>query len=87
MNGLLYKNAKKQLNKFNEFVELNNIVTLTIPATKMAAQIYADLRSSGQVIGHTDSLIAGIALAENLKLATNNTDHFKGLKGLSWLIG
>lgn len=88
LNGLIYKDAKKQLSRFNAFVELNNIITLTIPSTKMAAQIYADLRQRGEVIGHTDSLIAGIALAENLKLATNNTDHFKRIEGLelvNWL--
>ena len=34
LNGLLYKDAKKQLTKFNEFVELNRVVPLTMNATK-----------------------------------------------------
>jgi predicted nucleic acid-binding protein len=72
LNGLLYKDAKKQLTKFNEFVELNRVVPLTINATKKAAEIYSDLRKKGKVIGHTDSLIAGIALAEGLQISTNN---------------
>lgn len=76
LNGLLYKDAKKQLNNFIAFSELNNIVSLTINATTEAATIHANLRKQGKPIGHTDSLIAGIALANNLQLATNNVAHF-----------
>jgi predicted nucleic acid-binding protein len=88
LNGLLYKDAKKQLTKFNEFVELNRVVPLTMNATKKAAEIYSDLRKKGKIIGHTDSLIAGIALTEGFEISTNNTDHFKRVKGLkltNWL--
>lgn len=65
------------------------MLPLTISATRIAAEVYADLRKKGQLIGHTDSLIAGIALAENLQLVTNNTEHFKRVKGLqlsNWLL-
>jgi predicted nucleic acid-binding protein len=88
LNGLLYKDAKKQLKKFTDFAELNKILPLTISATRQAAEIYADLRKQGQLIGHTDCLIAGIALTNGLQLVTNNTDHFKRVKGLelvNWL--
>ena len=88
LNGLLYKDAKKQLKKFEDFIELNKILPLTISATKQAAKIYAALKKEGQPIGHTDCLIAGIALTNGLQLATNNTDHFKRVKGLeliNWL--
>lgn len=57
-------------------------------AAGIAAEVYADLRKQGQPIGHTDSLIAGIALVNDLQLVTNNTDHFKRVKGLelqNWL--
>jgi predicted nucleic acid-binding protein len=88
LNGLLYKDAKKQLKKFTDFADLNKILPLTISATKKAAEIYADLKKQGQPIGHTDCLIAGIALTNGLQLATNNTDHFKRVEGLelvNWL--
>ncbi len=88
LNGLLYKDAKKQLQKFTDFADLNKILTLTISAAKQAAEIYADLKKTGQPIGHTDCLIAGIALTNGLQLVTNNTDHFKRVKGLelvNWL--
>lgn len=83
LNGLLYKDAKKQLIKFEEFVELNKVVTLTLPMTKIAAGIQAELRKNGTEIGHADTLIAGIAISSKLQLVTNNTNHFKRIKGLS----
>lgn len=88
LNGLIYKDARNQLKKFADFTELNKILPLTISAAKQAAEIYAKLRKQGQPIGHTDCLIAGIALTNNLQLATNNTDHFKRVEELelvNWL--
>jgi predicted nucleic acid-binding protein len=88
LNGLLYKDAKKQIQKFTDFVSLNKILPLTISATKQAAEIFAELKKTGQPIGHTDCLIAGIALTNDLQLVTNNTDHFKRIKELeivNWL--
>ena len=49
---------------------------------KTAATIQADLRKKGNEIGHTDTLIAGIAIISELQLITNNTDHFNRIKGL-----
>ncbi|MEI6052555.1 MAG: type II toxin-antitoxin system VapC family toxin [Opitutaceae bacterium] len=82
LNGLLYKDARKQLSKFEEFVELNKVIPLTLPMAKTAATIQADLRKKGTEIGHTDTLIAGIAITSELQLVTNNTDHFRRIKGL-----
>ena len=44
LNGLLYKDARKQLQRFTEFADLNKILPLTISATKQAAEIYAELK-------------------------------------------
>lgn len=82
LNGLLYKDAKKQLLKFEAFTRLNRIIPLTRPMAKKAAEIQAALRKKGAEIGHTDTLIAGIALTSGLQLITNNTDHFNRIKGL-----
>lgn len=82
LNGLLYKDARKQLTKFEEFVKLNKVISLTMRMAKVAAMIQADLRKKGTEIGHTDTLIAGIAITSELQLVTNNTDHFKRIKGL-----
>lgn len=88
LNGLLYKDARKQLKRFSDFAELNKILPLTLSASRQAAKIYASLRKKGEPIGHTDCLIAGIALTNNLQLVTNNIDHFKRIDGLdivNWL--
>ncbi len=82
LNGLLYKDAKKQLQKFEVFARLNRIIPLTRPMARKAAEIQAELRKNGAEIGHTDTLIAGMALTSRLQLITNNTDHFNRIKGL-----
>jgi len=55
---------------------------MTLRTAGRSAEIYADLRKKGKEIGHTDTLIAGIAIANNLQLVTNNTDHFEQIKNL-----
>ena len=82
LNGLLYKDARKQMLRFEEFVVLNKVIPLSLRMAKTAAAIQADLRKKGTEIGHTDTLIAGIAMTSELQLVTNNTDHFKRIKGL-----
>ena len=82
LNGLLYKDARKQLSKFEEFVNLNKVIPLTLPMAKAAGVIQAELRKKGKEIGHTDTLIAGTALKSELQLITNNSDHFKRIDGL-----
>jgi predicted nucleic acid-binding protein len=83
LNGLLYKDAKKQLAKFEAFVKLNRVIPLTLPMAKAAAEIQSDLRKKGIEIGHTDTLIAGIALTSELQLITNNTSHFRRIPQLN----
>jgi tRNA(fMet)-specific endonuclease VapC len=84
LNGLLYKDARKQMIRFEEFIALNKVITLTLRMAKTAAAIQAELRKKGNEIGHTDTLIAGIAITSGLQLVTNNTDHFKRIKGLDF---
>lgn len=89
LNGLLYKDARKQLSKFEDFASLNKIIPLTLRSVQLSANIQADLRKNGTQIGHTDTLIAGIAIANDLQLITNNTAHFERIKLLktsNWLV-
>ena len=48
LNGILYKYAKKQLVKFNDFVNLNRVVPLTIISSKISAGIFAEFRKKGK---------------------------------------
>lgn len=43
LNGLLYKDARKQITRFEEFVSLNKVIPLTQRMAKVAAEIQADL--------------------------------------------
>jgi tRNA(fMet)-specific endonuclease VapC len=81
LNGLLYKDAKRQLLKFEDFIQLNKVIPLTLPMAKTAAVIQSELRKKGTEIGHTDT--------SELQLITNNTNHFKRIKGLeidNWML-
>lgn len=57
-----------------------------LPLDREAATRAADLRQrlarSGVSIAMADSLIAGIALINNLPLLTRNRKHFEGVEGL-----
>jgi len=47
------------------------------------AQIRADLKKRGQMIGANDLFIAAHARSLGLRLVTNNTAEFSGVKGLT----
>lgn len=82
LSGLKYKDARKQLNLFEELASYSNILPLTRESVEISANIYADLRSKGDLIDDADILIAGIAMANSLDLATHNRSHFDRIEGL-----
>ncbi len=88
LNGLLYKDAKQQLQTFQNFAQLNHIIPLTKRSVEISAKIFANLRKEGLPIGHTDTLIAGIAIDNDMVLVSNNTSHFNRIGNLeldNWL--
>lgn len=82
VSGLKYRDAKKQLNNFLKFAEYCNILPLTTQSVTIAGDIYAKLRSRGELIDDIDILIAGIALDNDLVLVTGNEKHFQRIKSL-----
>lgn len=82
LNGLTYRDARQQMERFEAIVGLSDVVLVTAESAALSARIEADLRRKGLTIGHTDTLIAGVALANGLLLATNNTRHFERIAGL-----
>ena len=65
------------------------IVMIDHPVLDKAAELYARLRASGQLIEDADLLIAAIALVHDMTLVTNNTAHFSRISGLQvedWLL-
>jgi tRNA(fMet)-specific endonuclease VapC len=88
LRGLKAKNALKQLQAFETFSSVSEILSITPEIISRASDIYADLYRNGDLIGDADILIAATALAENCVLATNNEKHFSRIKGLNtinWL--
>ena len=82
LNGLLYKDARTQLGRLQAIVALSELLPVTAESAAISAHIEADLRRRGLSIGHTDTLIAGVALANGLALVTNNTRHYERIDGL-----
>lgn len=88
VKGHEYVGAHDRQKLFDEFCELNNVIPLDQAACRRAAQVYADLRRRGNLIPDADILIAGIALAGDYVLVTQNVKHFQRVPGLrveSWL--
>ena len=82
LNGLMYKDAKRQLDRFEEFVSFNQVLPLNQKIAQRAAQTFADLRKTGITIGHNDIMIAATAIENNMRLISNNSNHFGKVKDL-----
>lgn len=82
MNGLLFKDARRQLQSFEGFSALCRILPITVEIALIAAATYADLRRKNLMIGHADVLIAATALHYDLQVVTNNQAHFQRIEGL-----
>ncbi len=54
-------------------------------STEEAGKIYRDLKKKGNLIGIRDIMIAGIAKANKLTIATRNLKDFKRILGLRFL--
>jgi tRNA(fMet)-specific endonuclease VapC len=80
--GLKAVNATAQLTRFEQFCQSHRIVSFTHDAAVIAADIWANLKQRGLLIGEVDILIAGIALSEGLAVATHNLSHFNRIAGL-----
>ena len=88
LRGLKAKGARTQLAAFEAFCVSNEVLPINDGIVIRAADIYADLRTRGQLIGDADILIAATALENGLVLATNNGADFGRISGLqidNWL--
>lgn len=83
LSGLLHRDARRQLEAFNEFSRESRILPLTREAADHAARLYAETRKAGTPVDDIDILIAGIALAHDRAVVTHNTAHFGMLPGVT----
>jgi tRNA(fMet)-specific endonuclease VapC len=82
ISGLMHRDAKKQLNSFLILAKNSNVLPLTSQSVAISAEKYASLRKQGRTVDDMDLLIAGVAIANNLVLVTNNQSHFNRIEGL-----
>ena len=88
LKGFRWRKNEKKERLFKKFLEKVFVFSLDDNAIDLAADIYADLRENGKTIGDADILIAAIVMNNNCKLVSNNTKHYKDIKGLklvNWL--
>ncbi|ALB41973.1 MAG: type II toxin-antitoxin system VapC family toxin [Nostocales cyanobacterium LacPavin_0920_SED1_MAG_38_18] len=82
VSGLKHRDAQKQLTSFQEFISYNTVLPLSTSSATISADIYANLRNKGTPIDDIDILIAGIAIANNLIIITNNIRDFGKIENL-----
>jgi len=88
LKGFSWRRNLQKETMFTNFLETVPVFTIDNDVTKLAADIYANLRRNGKIIGDADILIAAIIIKNNGKFVTNNIDHFKNIKELvlvNWL--
>ena len=83
LRGLKAKNATTRLAQFDAWCLLHHVLPLAEPIVVRAADLWAALERSGQLIGDNDILIAATALHHGLALATRNVAHFNRVPGLT----
>jgi tRNA(fMet)-specific endonuclease VapC len=88
LRGLKARMATTKLKAFDAFCASNEVLPVTEGVVVRAAEIYAELYRSGQLIPDADILIAATAMEHGLIVATNNMADFGRITGLSldnWL--
>jgi len=81
--GLLLIEATKQIKKFEDFCGLFPVGKLDDYLLEDAITIYVNERKEKRNTEDADILIAAFCLHNNYILVTDNTKHFKNIKGLN----
>lgn len=82
LGGLKVKNAEKQISRFKALISKHKILDTTEISAEISSSIFAQLHKLGKHSGNYDILIAGIAIANNLMLITNNEKDYQNIEGL-----
>jgi tRNA(fMet)-specific endonuclease VapC len=83
LGGLQTRNATKQIEEFKKFISTHKILDTSELSAEISADIFAELYKKGRHSGNYDILIAGIAIANDLDLVTNNTKDYIHISKLS----
>ena len=81
--GAYYSGKKKRnMEKVEAFLKEIPVLPFCSQSSRMFARQKAHLKKKGNLLPDLDLMIAGICLAHDLPLVTNNTRHFQRIKGL-----
>jgi tRNA(fMet)-specific endonuclease VapC len=80
VKGLHRVQRSEALDRFVASLGTVELLALDEEAAVIGGKIYGDLERSGQPIGRADPMIAGVAIAHGLALATGNTDHYARIR-------
>lgn len=81
---LFINQSGHKLTMFNSMLNIFPVMQMTTETYDIAAHIYADLSTRGNIIEDTDILIAASTIEHGAVLLTNNTAHFKRIDGLAF---
>jgi tRNA(fMet)-specific endonuclease VapC len=82
------RRSKRLHTLIDTFTDTVEVLPFDAAAAAVFGRVCAGLQSKGTPIGTLDTLIAAHALSLKLILVTNNTKHFKQVRGLktqNWL--
>ncbi|HLO87744.1 MAG TPA: type II toxin-antitoxin system VapC family toxin [Nostocaceae cyanobacterium] len=83
-SGLLYKDARNLLQKFEILANSSEILLLDVETANIASFIYTDLRQKGLLIPPMDLLIGASAIRHKCILITANVKHFQNILNLEY---
>lgn len=83
--GVRKRKSKKLENLVRNVLASIDKVGFSSEAAMIFGKIHADLESKGMTIGSCDTMIAAIAMEQNLVLVTDNTKHFSRVKNLKFV--
>ncbi len=72
----------KNIDLLNELISELTILSLDAECGKIFGRIKADLKRKGKIINDSDLFIASIAIANKIRLVTNNDRHFRRIDDL-----
>ena len=75
-------NYQKESKKIEKVISQTEILSFDKEASKTAGIITANLKNQGNLIGRMDSMIAGVALSNNLPILTRNIKDFNRVPNL-----
>jgi tRNA(fMet)-specific endonuclease VapC len=81
--GFRATRAVRGLTKFLKLVDDSDVLPVSIPVLRRAADLWADAYRGGHPRGDADLIIAATALESKRVLATGNTAHFTWIPGLT----